>query len=426
MPPTGPLWRPDVRGLDLHRLARQLTLFGLRAGTIGAKFVLALYTVRYLSLGDLGIYGLLVGGTNIVPSIASLGMTDYVIRKIVGLPAAEALPLVASQQALTLAVHLVAQPLIFLGVYAFAPMPVHFAIMAGLILLLENLATHASDFLIARRHVFLANWLGFLRQGLWAVPVIAFGVLDPRARTLDALMMGWLAALVLTEFVLLGILLRHQRWRHARPQWGWMRQALRGSLVLYVKDVSTTISSFADRFLVSLFLGLDLTGVYTLFWSIANVVHSLAVYGVLQTHIARLVGAGQGAAAAFRDLERRLMIETGGWALLIAAGAGAATPFLVALMGRPLLDDYMPVFWLILVATLMRIAADAYGFVIYALHRDRAIAAIALAGAIASAGLNAVLTPLAGLWGAAAAFLLTATGLFAARFIVTRTVLRGG
>jgi O-antigen/teichoic acid export membrane protein len=149
-------------------------------------------------------------------------------------------------------------------------------------------------------------------------------------------------------------------------------------------------------------------------------VHSLAVFSVLQTHIARLVAAGQGTAAAFRDLERRLQIEAGSWALLLATGVGVATPFLVGFLDRPLLVDKLPVFWLILAATLMRIAADGYGFVIYALHQDRAIATIALAGALASASLNAVLTPLAGLWGSATAYLLTATGLFAARFWVSR------
>jgi O-antigen/teichoic acid export membrane protein len=420
MPPTGSLSR-----LNVHRLGGQLALFGLRAGTTGSKFLLALYTARYLSLSDLGVYGLLVGGTTIVPAVAGLGMTDFIVRKIVDLPAAEALPLIATRQALTLAIHLVGQPLVFLALFAFGgPVPLRFAVLAGLILLLENLGTEASDMLIARRRVFLANWLGFLRQGFWPLPVIAAGLLDERARTLDALLAGWLAALIATWLILLALLARHGRWRYVRPQWRWIRQGLRGSLMLYVKDVSGTISTFIDRFLISFFLGLELTGIYTLFWSITNVVHSLAVFSVLQTHIARLVAAGQGAAAAFRDLERRLQIETGTWALLIAACVGAATPFLVTLLDRPLLVANLPVFWLILAATLMRIAADGYGFVIYALHLDRAIATIALAGALASATLNTVLTPLAGLWGSAAAYLLTAGGLFGARFLASRIALR--
>jgi len=89
-------------------------------------------------------------------------------------------------------------------------------------------------------------------------------------------------------------------------------------------------------------------------------------------------------------------------------------------LDRPLVQDYLPAFWVILLATLLRIAADSYGFMLLALHRDRAIALIALSGAIASALLNLVLTPLAGLWGASLAYVLTSAGLFAARYALCR------
>ena len=62
----------------------------------------------------------------------------------------------------------------------------------------------------------------------------------------------------------------------------------------------------------------------------------------------------------------------------------------------------------------------ALGFALLALHRDYAIAAVAVAGGIASAILNLILTPLAGLWGAATAYVLTSGGLFAARYVLSR------
>lgn len=53
-------------------------------------------------------------------------------------------------------------------------------------------------------------------------------------------------------------------------------------------------------------------------------------------------------------------------------------------------------------------------------NRDRAIATIAFAGELASAGMNIVLTPLAGLWGAPTAYAITSGGLFAARYFFSR------
>jgi O-antigen/teichoic acid export membrane protein len=269
--------------------------------------------------------------------------------------------------------------------------------------------------------VFLAYWLTFLRTGLWPFPVMAIGLLYPETRTLEFLLWGWLVMLVVSWLIMVALVIPEGRWRHLRPQWGLLSGHLRKGLLLYVKDVSGTVSMFLDRFLISLFLGLELTGVYTLFWSIANVVHSLAVYGVMQAQLPHLVALAQEAKqTAFRALERRLQIEIGAWILLLALGAAIATPLMLPFLQQPLVKDYLPVFWLILLATILRAAADAYGFVMLALHRDRAIAAIAAAGAVASAGLNLILTPLMGLWGASIAYVLTSGGLFAARFWQSR------
>jgi len=106
--------------------------------------------------------------------------------------------------------------------------------------------------------------------------------------------------------------------------------------------------------------------------------------------------------------------------VLLPLGVAIATPLILPFLHQPLMEDYLPIFWMILLATMLRVAADAYGFILLALHRDRAIAVIAAGGAAASAVLNLIFTPLAGLWGASAAYTLTSGGLFAARFLLSR------
>jgi O-antigen/teichoic acid export membrane protein len=201
---------------------------------------------------------------------------------------------------------------------------------------------------------------------------------------------------------------------------------LAGSRALYVKDVSSTLSIFFDRFIISMFLGLELTGVYTFFWSITNVVHSLALVGMLLAQLAPMLAAGRKAdKSEFHALERRLQIEIGGWTVALSLGIAVATPLLLPYLGRPLLENYLVVFWMILFATILRVAADGYGYALLALNRDAAIAKIAFVGALASAILNAILTPLAGLWGAATAYVLTSAGLLAIRYYLTRPQVYG-
>jgi O-antigen/teichoic acid export membrane protein len=427
---------PDVRkegGLPLAahgkwaRMLRQVTLFGLRAGATGSKFLLAVYTARYLSLSDLGIYGLLVAGTNIVPAVTGLGLTDWIVRRIVDAPTGQAIALIASRSALTILLHIVGVPLVLLGFAAVGqPLPLSLALLGAAVLLMETVANQIGDTLIARRRIFLSHWLGFLRQGFWPIPVIAMGMLVPQARTLDMLLRVWCAALSVNWLILFGLLLHNGRWRYVRLEVQQLPTALRGSFLLYIKDISGTFSAFADRFLISVFLGLELSGVYSLFWSVANVVHSLVVIGMLQTHIAPLISAAKDATGRkFRALERRLQVEATAWALTFGGGLAVMMPLFVPYLQRPQMQHYLPVLWLIMVATILRIGADGYAFAIYAFHRDRDIALIAVSGAIASAVLNVVLTPTAGLWGSAIAYVLTASGLLAARFLVCRAAVRG-
>jgi len=405
------------------RLVYQLLRFSMRAGATVSKFLLAIYTARYLGLAELGMYGLLVGATTIVPAIVGLGMTEWTSRRLVDLPRAQALPLIASRLSLTLSIHLIVQPLAFAAdILLGEPVPLQTALLCGGILLLENLGSEASEMLIARRRVFLAYFVAFLRVGFWPIPVMAVGLLYPETRTLESILLGWLAMLVVSWLALFLLLLPEGRWRLMRPQWRLLFPELRGSLVLYIKDVSSTISMFLDRFLISLFLGLEMTGVYTLFWSITNVVHSLAVYDIIKAQLPSLIASGRNPEPEqFRAHERRLQIEIGSWSLLLALGAGVAMPLLLPLLHQPLAQESLPVFWLILLATLLRIAADLYGFVLLALRRDRTIAWVAAAGALASAGLNLVLTPFFGLAGAATAYAMTSGGLLAARFVLSRT-----
>lgn len=409
------------------RLLSHLFLVSTRLGSTVSKFLLTIYAARYLGLADLGIYGLLASATILVPAVVGGGMTQWLMRNIVDVPRAEALPLIAGRLSMILLILLVLLPLaLAVDVLAGEPIPLSIAGLGSAILVLETLGYETVDMLLARRRVVLAYTLSFLRTGAWPIPVMVLGLLYPEMRTLEWLLLGWLGTQIACMLIVVALAVPEGRWRYMTPRHVGARMAflfgnLHRTLPLYVRDMGSVASMFIDRFLISIFVGLELTGVYTLFWSVANVVHSLAVHGLVQAQLPQIISTAQkGDQSAFHALERRLQIETGAWALLLTLGAAIVMPLMLPLLDQPLLNDYLPIFWIILLATLLRIAADAYGFVLLALHRDRVIAIVALAGAAASAVLNLTLTPFAGLWGAAVAYVLTSGGLFAARFYFSR------
>jgi O-antigen/teichoic acid export membrane protein len=416
--------------MALHRFKdqlRPLVLMALRVGSMSAKFLLALYTARYLGLADLGIYGLLVGAATMVPWALGFGTTDWTMRQIATMARVDAAACVTTRLALTLVVHIIGQPIAWaINAALDAPIPWPIVFAGGAILLLEHVACDANDLLLARGRAVFGAVLLFIRAGLWPLAVIAWGLVNPAARTLDWLLIGWIGGLLLTFVALAVYLLAEQRWRLIALRPHWMLRGIAGSVPLYIKDLAGSLNLYLDRFLISLFLGLELTGVYTLFWSFGNVVHNLSVASIVQPQLPRLIDAAARGPAVFRPLERRLQIEVLAWTAVLVIGAVIAMPLILPFLGKALLFANLPVFWLILAATVLRIGADSYGFVLLALHRDTAIAVIAVAGVILSAVLNLVLVPAFGLYGAAYAFVLTALGLALTRFWITRAWPDGG
>lgn len=404
-------------------MVQSLLLMALRIANTAAKFLLTIYTARYLGLADLGVYGLLVGATTMLPAILGLGTTDWVLRHIATMPRDEAIASTATRLALPMLLHAIVQPILWVANYALgAPVPWQLLLTGGAILFLDHIASDTCDLLVGRGRIYLANIVSFIRAGLWPPVVIAWGIFDPSARTLQCVLLGWLCSLVLAWIVLAAHLFSQSRWRAVSMRASWIAGGVRASVPFYIKDLTGSVSLYLDRFLLSAFLGLELTGVYTLFWSVANVLHNLVVFSVVQPNLRRMIeSARQPDPVSFRALERKLQIEGGLWIAALAVAASIALFLLLPLLDRPLLQQNLPVFWIILAATALRAGADSYGFVMLALRKDRAIAIASVCGAIASAILNLALLPAFGLSGAALAYVLTGGGLLAARYAITRS-----
>lgn len=404
----------------LPRWATSLLLMTIRGVNTGAKFALALYTARYLGLSDLGIYGLIVAVTTMLPAFAGLGTSDWIVRQIAGEPTSRAAPLIMTRLAMTLMFHAICQPITFAANAVFHAVSWPVACLISLISLLDHLAGDACEMLIFRGHAILAHALFFIRSGLWPLVVIAAGFFVPELRTLSYLLAGWVAGLVLMWAMMASYGIYRGYLRYVGFDWPSMRKGIRASVPFYIKDMSIATSLYLDRFLVSAFLGLELTGVYTFFWSIANVIHNLALNGIVQPQVARLILAARAGGAQFRSFLLRIEAEVFILAILMSLGLVVVVPLLIPYLGRPLLETHLLVLNIIVAATLLRLAADSYNFVLLALHHDKAMAMLSMAGVVIAAVLYMLLIPMFGLEGAATAYLVTGAALLVPRILLSR------
>lgn len=403
-------------------LAEQIVTIGLRGASAAGKFVLSLFLITYVGLADLGVYGLLVGAATAVPAVLGFGLSDWTTRECVGLKTDDAVALAGTRLGFTVLVHAIVQPIFWVANAALGyPIPGDFAVLVALILLLEHLGADAHGPLIARQRVILSSIVLFIRSGAWPMAIIVIGWAYPPARSLIWVLSAWLAGLTLMIFVLSAVCLKKGRWRMLRIRLRWLRSALARSWPFYLSDIGAVSSLYADRFAISLFAGLEATGIYVFFWSAANVVHSVSLYGTFHPRVPLLVtAASTGDGTTLRKLLFQFQSMTFVWAIALFGCLWVGILLFLEIGVRPQLNGHLILFAMITISILVRILADSYHFVLYALSRDRTIAVVNLCLAFGSVALNAIMVATAGLMGAAIAAILTATGLLAARRMLGR------
>jgi O-antigen/teichoic acid export membrane protein len=392
-----------------RRLPGYLLRFGFRGIGNVAKFILTLYTARFLGLAEVGIYGLVTAATNLSPALLGFGLTEWTLRRIVTMRADEAVQAMTARMAIATAAHVVFQPVIWAASFAFgAPVPVAWIWLIAPIVWLEHLWFDLQDMLTARGHLAFVSVMQFMRAALWPLAVVALGVLYPPARTLEVILIGWLVGMLLTWIVAAGWFMRQGvplfRWAEVTTQLGHIR----ASSFLYLRNITANASLYIDRYVISLTLGLELTGVYVFFWSVANVVQGMVVSVVVQPQASTLISAvATDDAVRLHHAKRRLLLEAAAWTALMSVGAFAGIVILLPFMQKPLLEDHLWLCAAIMIATWLRIAVEKYAYLLLALHRDRTILGASVAGVVVSVVLNVTLIPLFGLSGAALAFFLT-------------------
>ncbi|WP_156830797.1 lipopolysaccharide biosynthesis protein [Kaistia granuli] len=424
---TGPRHRqggssglPEQRAIGRHPLFAPTANLAIRGMGLAMRLALLIYLARYLGIDAVGQFGLIQGAAGLTPVMLGWGVTYFLGREIVGLPRLEAGRRVRDRLILTLFSLAVAGAacgaLIFAGlVTSPGPLPVIAAILA-----LEAFAFDLHIALISVGKPLAANFLLLIRSGAWVVPAALLGIAFPALRTLDFVLLCWLAALA-ANVAGLWIVLRG--WPLAAIlrsplDAGWIGRRIRGGWLIYLNDLALVGMTYLDRYIVNAKLDLGAAGVFVLHWSIANALHVLVSAAIVQVSLPALVTAWRDGGVeswrrALTSMAARVLVAAVVLASLVWAAALVGLPWLLG----PATPINGPLLGLMLIAMIIRLLADAVNYGLYSLGRDRALAIINIGGGVASVALSLWLIGAFGLTGTALAMIATALLLLTSRIV---------
>lgn len=396
-------------------------IIGLRGTALVAKFALTLFIARFIGLEALGAYGLVVGLAAVIPAIASLGLINTLSRNAVTQTLDEVTVILYRYGKLQIAIY--GSAIVAALLSALVWQHWLFAVVVVAIAFSEQINDDLFMVLTHRRHPRLANILIFVRSALWVLLFIPLALLFPALRDLSTIWCFWLCGGI-AAFACFAYATRHWPWRwptRQRDSDGWLIDTLRQSWVLYSINLSNIVGQYLDRYIVSLFMGLEFTGVYVLFWSIGNALCNLIITGLIQIAEPHLIIAHRERNGSYWRLFARLLIETVGGAIVLAIGAGVLVNIALPYLDRPLATDFVPVMWLMLGGAVLRVAYEVHGVVFYSRHQDRLTLATSLLVVAVMAALNPIMLPVLSLYGAAVTFIAAySVGLLARRKLIVR------
>ena len=362
--------RKSVR--DSLPLQKALSVF-LRVSSLAAKLLLTLYMGRYLSLGELGVYGLVFSAVMITTGVLGARL-DYIVgRDLVGAKPEQACHILRDQTAfyggnfllfaLVMAVlgfSGLASPVILMSVFAIS--------------VFESMASVFASNLISLGHPLLSTFLFFVRSGLWCVIVVAVGLLYPETRSVESILFAW------TLGAALGVMLpfwfwRSLPWRKILPlpiDRVWLKASLKKSAPVWLGTIGAMTASSMDRFVVSAYLDLEKVGVVTFYSSFAFALLSLVHSGFFSFSYPRLIDLHKkGETKAFKEEAISTGIEVSLFVLAAALFLGVLMPISAPFFGKPELAAEALTFWLMLCAIWIRSVSDSFYFVLYAKGKDK-------------------------------------------------------
>jgi O-antigen/teichoic acid export membrane protein len=382
-----------------------LTNAVLQGATLLGKAALLMALARYLSVSDLGIFGLLFATINFAMYAVGLDFSTFAAREILDAPRESVPLLLRSQLSLHAATYGVVMPLLLL-VFAYGTLPWSLAPWFYALLVLEHLGQELHRVLITLQRSSQAGVILFLRQGSWGLLISVLMLTVGTTRNLGTVLVVWATC----EIVGLAVgvyLIGDLPWAGVfgkRTDWAWVKRGLRIALPFLGATLATAAMGTVDRYALRHFRGNDAVGVFTFFMFARGAIQGLTDVGVGLVLQPRIVKARQqGEHEKYGRLMLGLFAGTLGCALVLIALAAVLIQPALAVIGRPEYGKELSAFWVVLGLTLVATLADVPHTALYARHLDRAIVVCGFLGLVTAVVANLVLVPRFGVIGAAVA-----------------------
>jgi O-antigen/teichoic acid export membrane protein len=375
---------------------------------MAGRFLLIFFLARILPPEELGAYGLLTATMGY--AMYFLGLDFYTYSGRAMLHAEQKLwPAMLRDQAVLFACSYTLVLPLFGLIFVAGLLPVKYALVFFILLTVEHLSQELNRLYIISGKPLAAGFFLFIRSGAWCYALVAVYLGGFVSVKLQTVLWFWVVADTLV--VAGGIcLLRKLPWDNLTPEvnWAWIFQGVRVAGLLLIGTLAIRGVLTLDRYFVEAFSSLKMLGVYTFYTGICFSLLAFVdavVFSFRYPALVSLYKAGQ--FAAFISAKQVFAHQTLVAVTVLALAAGLLIVPVVGWIDKPIYLQYLPVYFVLLAASIFYVIGYIPHYVLYAMGQDHSIIGSQLAGFVSFIILSLILGPMYKMVGVASALLIS-------------------
>ena len=381
----------------------------LRGITLGSKFLLSIYLVKFLSLEANGEYGIFVATISMLTYVLGLDFYSFNNREILQENSSESGKKIKNQFFLFTIVYLIVLPLLYvLGLFDF--IGEKYVFLFYLILIFDHISIELYRLLVVFSKPIQANMNLFLRTGIWILVLIFawhndFEELKNLKSVFNFWMIGSFLSVIYSIFSLstTGISIP---WRE-KIETKWILAGLKIATPFFIATLSYKTIQFADRYMVEFYLGTKQTGVYYFFSNISMLIETFVQTTVVMIYSPQLIASLKKDKPfqinIFKTFSKEIVI----YSVLAVVSVCAIIYPLLYIVEKTELFLSISVFFVMVTTRFIFNISLIYHFKLYVAKKDRVIMTSTLVAVLFNISLNYILIPFYGLIGGALATLIS-------------------
>lgn len=381
----------------------------LRGLTLGSKFLLSIYLVKFLSLEANGEYGIFVATISLLTYILGMDFYSFNNREILQNNIDDAGSKIKDQFILFFFIYLLVLPsLYFIGLFDF--LGHQYLLIFYIILIFDHLSTELYRLLVVFSKPIQANINLFLRTGIWILVLISAWHYDFKdLKNLESVfyfwMVGSIISVIYSIFSLSNLSIKIP-W-NSKINNKWILRGLKIAMPFFIATLSYKIIQFADRYMVEYYLGTKQTGVYFFFSNISMLIETFVQTTVVMIYSPKLIASFNEDKVKQLTIFKKFSKEVIIYSLIAVLGVCLMIYPLLYIVEKTDLYNSIGVFFVMTSTRLIFNISLIYHFKLYVSKKDKVIMISTLTALFFNIILNVILIPAYGLIGGSLATLIS-------------------